>query len=379
MINYMDRIKKMIKNANESKKIKIRIRKKNTDHYSIYLDLWKNNKRSYIYLKRFIKGTKESIISDNEILRYTIAFRDKKEIDLLLNDTGFKLKNSNLSNADFIEYFKSLSLKKKGSTKGKWLSLYRHLHVFSNGKVAINSIDVKFCLSFYNYLNEKGLNTTPKVYYNVFSSALNQLLMDEVIAYNPARKAAKNPEIKIRLQQNKEKPREFLSVEEVKRLIQKPIDNCQTMNAFLFSCFTGLRLIDIRGLTFNDINGNHLYFRQSKTDEDDRMKLHPKALQIINEQKILQSGKSNHIFKLQGNTALNHQIKKWLINANIKKKITFHCARHSFATICLTNDIGIYTVSKLLGHKDIHSTQIYAKLIDKKKDEAIDKLPSFDV
>ena len=62
-------------------------------------------------------------------------------------------------------------------------------------------------------------------------------------------------------------------------------------------------------------------------------------------------------------------------SAGIKKKITFHCARHTFATMCLTYDVDIYTVSKLLGHRDLKTTEIYAKLIDKKKDEAIDRLP----
>jgi site-specific recombinase XerD len=62
---------------------------------------------------------------------------------------------------------------------------------------------------------------------------------------------------------------------------------------------------------------------------------------------------------------------------DIQKKITFHCGRHTFATLCLTYDIDIFTVSKLLGHTDVKNTQIYAKLIDKKKDQAIDKLPTF--
>ena len=67
---------------------------------------------------------------------------------------------------------------------------------------------------------------------------------------------------------------------------------------------------------------------------------------------------------------------KLIQKAGINKRITFHCGRHTFATMCLTYDIGIYTVSKLLGHTDVKHTQIYAKLIDKKRDEAIDKLPA---
>ena len=72
---------------------------------------------------------------------------------------------------------------------------------------------------------------------------------------------------------------------------------------------------------------------------------------------------------------LQFHLRKWIKDAEIEKEISFHCARHTFATMCLTQEVDIFTVSKLLGHKDLESTQIYAKLIDKKKDEAIDKLP----
>ena len=374
MKNLPENIKKKIKSSNESKKIKVRLRKKDTDHYSIYLDLWKNGKREYIYPKRSICGTKESAKADNENLRYTFALRDKKEIDLLLDDTGFELKKRALSKADFIEYFKTLSKTKTGTTQKKWLSLHKHLTDFTNGKLSIEEIDVKFCESFYDYLNTLGSHSTPKVYYKVFIASLNRLQSDGVIIRNPAKIASGKPEMRKKLQQNKEKPREFLSIEEIRRLLETPISDIQIKNAFIFSCFTGLRNSDIRKLTFARFNEGYLYFRQHKTDEDERMKLHPKANEIVNEQRQIQNS-SDNVFSLIDNKAVNKHITRWVKTAEIEKKISFHCARHSFATICLTNDIGIYTVQKLLGHKDIASTQIYAKLIDKKKDEAIDKLP----
>ena len=65
-----------------------------------------------------------------------------------------------------------------------------------------------------------------------------------------------------------------------------------------------------------------------------------------------------------------------MVLSGIEKNISFHTSRHTFATLSLTYDVDIYTVSKLLGHSDVRITQIYAKLIDKKKEEAIDKLPT---
>ena len=371
-----EQLLKIIEGINASKKIKIRFRRTPLGHFSVYLDIWHNNKRKYIHLRKYLEGTKDSLNADKEILRYIIAFRDQKELELLMNDTGFEFKTDK-TKADFVEYFKSVASKKIGSTHRKWMSLYRHLYSFTNGKVMIRSIDVKFCESFYGYINSKCDRSTPKVYYKVFSAALNQLLWDEIITSNPAKKAAKNPDIKHKLKQNKERPREFLSFKEITKLVETPINNRQTRNAFIFSCFTGLRLEDIEELPFKAISEGYLYFRQIKTREDDRMKLHSAAIEIINDQTKLQKGKSKKVFSLIGNKALNRHIDKWIKAAGIEKKITFHCARHSFATICLTNDIDIYTVSKLLGHKDLASTQIYAKLIDKKKDEAIDKIPNF--
>ena len=104
------------------------------------------------------------------------------------------------------------------------------------------------------------------------------------------------------------------------------------------------------------------------------MPLHKNALNIINQQR--KDGRTyGKIFLLSANNNTQSHIKKWVENAGINKHITWHCARHTFATLNLTYGTDIYTVSKLLGHRDIRTTQVYAKLIDKKKVEAINKLP----
>ena len=74
-------------------------------------------------------------------------------------------------------------------------------------------------------------------------------------------------------------------------------------------------------------------------------------------------------------SVINSGLKRWAKAAEIDKNISFHTARHTFATMLLTLDVDLYTVSKLLGHKDIKTTQIYAKIIDKKKQDAVNKIP----
>ncbi len=370
-----EKIMKLIEASNMGKKIKIRLRQKNSDKYSVYLDFFQNEKREYIYLKRYICCLKETYNNDSETLRYVISFRDNKERELLLDETGFKLKKESAQKADYLEVFKNQISLRKGSTQNKWNTVYKHLIQFTNGVCSIEDIDEDFCRNFYEYINKIGKNSTPKIYFKVFTASLNQLCLKEIIPVNPAKKITMHSDIKSKLSGNKYKKKEFLLIEELNQLISNPINNKQVMNAFLFSCFTGLRFEDIKALLFTDIIEKHLYIRQLKTEEDERLKLNETALKILEEQRELMEKSNDFVFKLSDNKVTNKYLKRWTQLAGITKKITFHCSRHTFATLCISNDVDLYTVSKLLGHKDISSTQIYAKLVDKKKDEAIDKLP----
>ena len=85
--------------------------------------------------------------------------------------------------------------------------------------------------------------------------------------------------------------------------------------------------------------------------------------------------KTDKVFQGTKSSWTNLIIANWVLKAGIKKHVTLHVARHTYATLLLTYNVDIFTVSKLLGHTDVKTTQVYAKLIDKKKDEAIDKLP----
>ena len=101
------------------------------------------------------------------------------------------------------------------------------------------------------------------------------------------------------------------------------------------------------------------------------------ARQILTDQpnpKILNMQNTN-IFKIPSQSQLGRVLKQWCKDAGIDKRISFHTARHTFATLALTQGVDLYTVSKLLGHKTIQATQIYAKIIDEKKKAAMELLP----
>lgn len=357
-------ILKKLDGLNHNKNIKLRFKKTATKGYSLYLDLWYDDKRHYEFLKLYVTGKREDQNKDKEKIRVACAMRDQKEIDLFKRRTGFEL-TSTKEKADFIDYLSRLTEKKNHHN---WNSCLKHLINFAGNNLPFKNIDKKFCSDFKEYLLSKVDNNTAQSYFAKFKAALNIAINEDIITTNPA----KNVVIKKR-----DTTREFLTIKEIKMLKSTPSYDIEVKNAFLFSCFTGLRISDIRELTFEKFLDGYLHFRQQKTDRVERIKLHPEAVDILNEQKKIRSkSESDKVFLLPLDSGtLNKVVRNWVKEADISKRITFHCARHTFATLCLNSDIDIYTVSKLLGHRDLKTTQIYAKLIDKKKDEAIDKLP----
>ena len=361
-------ILKKLEKINYKKKIRVRYNRLTKGSYSIYFDISFKGIREYEFLKMYIHGKNETRREDNEKIGYAIALRDKKELELLQDQTGLHF-GTWKTKANFVEYFKS-EVDKKNDTGNTWSSSYVHLYNFTEGKIQFKAIDEKFCEGFKDYLLSKVSKNPASIYFSKFKTTLKIAIKEKIIHSNPAQ------DINIKMVESK---REFLSLEEVKLLQNTSCKYEDVKNAFLFSCFTGLRLSDIWNLTFDNVADGFLNFTQKKTNGVERMKLHNEALTIIDVQKKIHYNlEHNIIFDLRNNTQVTNAIKKWVQKAGIKKHITFHCARHTFATMCLTYDVDIYTVSKLLGHRDIGSTQIYAKLIDKKKDEAIDKLPSLD-
>ena len=152
--------------------------------------------------------------------------------------------------------------------------------------------------------------------------------------------------------------------------------------AFLFACQCGLRLIDIENLVWGNITEDKVCFRQKKTDQMNYQPLSMSAKMILDKVK----GKmdihhyNDKVFNLPTRPTINNTIKTWAKKAGIKNKnVSFHSARHSFATISLGAGVDIYTVQKLLGHSDIASTQVYAKVTDHLKINAINKLPQIQI
>lgn len=343
--------------------VKLRYRHLTNKKYSLYLDIYHNGERIYEFLKIYISGTPDHKDEDMEKLEFAKGLRAKRELELLQNVHGLK-KNIGKSKANFIEFYNKIKDQKTSNIH--WANTYKHLTDFFGQRTQFRAVTPSKCEKFRDYLVGKVSNNSVRSYFHTFKMALRMAVKEGIIDKSPAQSITiKREEIE----------REFLTESELKKLKETPLYHQEVKNAFLFACFTGLRLSDIKALEFEQINEGYLSFRQKKTKGVERMKLNENAMEILEEQKQTHPG-SKLVFKMpKTRDHINLLLKSWASFAGINKNLHFHLSRHTFATMLLTHDADLYTVSKLLGHKEIRSTQIYAKLIDKKKDEAIDKLP----
>jgi site-specific recombinase XerD len=219
-------------------------------------------------------------------------------------------------------------------------------------------------------LNNNG-NTRWKAYRTI-KTFINKAIEDGIIKTDPLKG------VKVR---KPEGNRQYLSQEEVKKLESMYVgfltkDFRRVLQYFLFSCFTGIRFSDIKNLKNSNIfyNSGHLFvsLKQLKTNLPVEIPLGSKAQLYLPDK-----GEPNKaIFHIYGNQNTNRLLKDIMKLAGIHKSISFHCARHTFATIALELSGDIAVVSKLCGHTKISTTQIYAKVLDSSKRNVIGLMDS---
>lgn len=164
-----------------------------------------------------------------------------------------------------------------------------------------------------------------------------------------------------------------LTLDEVKKLIKTPLYRSDVSCAFLFSCFTGLRICDVRRLKFADMHDGVLEVVMQKTKKPIVIPLTPNALRFLPPKKIGESLVFPSLPKQSGH--LNRILKRWAKDALIRKRVTFHTARRTFATITMEYSANIYTVSQLLGHARLNTTLLYVNCALGEKRKAVESVP----
>lgn len=344
--------------------VKLRSKKTKDGGQSLYLDIYYKGKRRYDFLDIKIEKNDKDRKQKKELAE---KIRSQRELEIHAN--AHNLPNYYNGKNDFLEYYESKCLDQSyRSSKNKLIEFSSKQLV--NGKLPFNKIDEKFCEDYKAWLLTKISNNTTWVYIYKLKAVLNKAVKEKLIQYNPAKYVSIKHE---------ETEKIYLTIEELQSLYKTDCDNKVIKRAFLFACYTGLRISDIKELTWGQIREGKLFFKQKKTKSVEYLPLNDTALEILysdNDEKVIPLPETK-VFNIsnQKSKRIGKILRDWAKEAGINKYITFHTARHTFATISLTYGVEIYTVSKLLGHKSLNTTQIYAKIVNEQMNEAVKKLP----
>lgn len=302
------------------------------------------------------------------------TIKSKRIIELTNGEVGIETKEK-VFLLDWMETYRENQEKHDKKDGNQIKVATRILKVYAGERTTLEQIDRKFCLDYIDYLyteyRPKGKrlsNFTLRNYCRVLNSALNAAVRAKLIVTNPLNELERSE--KIRLPENK---RSYMTIEEVGALIATPMKNEAVKSDYLFSCFCGLHVSDIVGLKWKDVFIDRGQYRMAvsmqKTKEPIYLPLSPEALKWMPE--CGDKTAEDHVFDLPSLTQMNLLIKPWAKATGIDKWFTFHTARHTFATMMLTLGADLYMPSKLLGYADVKMTQVYAKIINQKKDDAV--------
>lgn len=374
----MGRPKKVIK-AKEP--IKLRFKKLSNGNRSIYLDIYRDGERFYEFLKLYLipEVNETNRLQNANTLQAANAIKAQKIIELANSEAGIVStpNRSKMRLSDWMKEYSRIKLQNGQSASFHKIvnEAARQLILYKGESVLIKNVDKSFCLGFIDHLKQAKkrngeviTSSTAVAYFECFNHAMNRAVKDGIIRHNPIKNLNEEERIKAPSSQ-----RAYLTIDEVKTLFSVDCSNEVIKQAFLFSCFCGLRISDIMALKWGDVTKDGKQYRarivMQKTQEPIMIPLSESAVKWMPTKG--HKGNDELIFPLPCVQHIGREIKKWIAKSGITKAVTFHTARHTFATMLLTLGVDIYTVSKLLGHKDISTTQIYAEIVDNKKDEAV--------
>jgi integrase len=282
-----------------------------------------------------------------------------------------------LQQTDFIVYMQNVAIRKHKKSSDSilinWNRVVEQLKTFSEGKpLLFSQINMgkaeeirQFMLSAPCGGNRKGTvsHNTAATYFSIFKAVLKQAFIEGYFSVDIS--------ARIKGIQEQESRREHLTVEELNLLAETPCDRPILKRAALFSALTGLRHCDIQKLKWEEIQKDgetyRLNFTQQKTKGVEYMPISEQAYSLCGDP----LKPDQPVFEdLPDPSWISVPLKRWIESAGITRKITFHCFRHTYATLQLAGGTDIYTVSKMLGHTNVKTTQIYAKVVDEKKQKA---------
>ncbi len=293
--------------------------------------------------------------------------RAKRQLEIQAGDYDFLFDSKE---DDFLAYFQEQVDTKRRTSRSNhylWKTALNHFKKFANAFCRFGDVTEKLCADYKNYLAEKtnlGQNSQAS-YFIKFKAVCRTATESKLFKENPALRVSV-AEVEVQ--------KEFLTLEELHRLAATPFKYDNLRRASLFAALTGLRFSDIQKLIWKEVQhskdqGHYIRFQQKKTTGAETLPISEEAFELFGER----GATDDKVFaKLNKYHCL--YLPLWVSKAGIEKAISFHSFRHTYAVLQLSAGTDIYTVSKMLGHRDVKTTQIYAKIIDAKKREAANKI-----
>lgn len=343
--------------------------KKVKDGYSLYIEYYHKKVRSFQFLHLVVssdytstKAQKRILPADKDKMALAHKIHLKAELDFIEN--GYKILQPKKS---CIEFFEEKAEEKNHRT---YKQAFRHLTDFLKGK----AFDAKKETydGFHEYLKALGLSGTSVYHYgNRISILANLAVKSHIISCNEHSSAKKI--------NTTEKVQATLSVKEIASLCasaELDVNNYKT--AFIFACYTGMRISEIQALKWTNIYLEkeipYLSFVEKKTHNERTIQLHDYPLQLL--KNLYKNRKDKELVFEIAPTYINVQIAAWTKELGIDKHVHFHTARHTFGTLLHEYGVDIYTIQKLINHSNIASTEKYTHINDKRLISAVNSLPS---
>lgn len=342
--------------------VRLREKKLKNGGSSLYLDIYLHGVRRYEFLGLYLR--KERTRQDKEVnaetMRMAEAVRMKRQMELQA-----EILDVSRPMVDITLYAFLAAMKDKD-----YMGLAKYIHLYEpNERTLLRHITPIWVRGFRAYLQSENLRQNTKAtYFTCLRTLFNLAVRQGLLMHNPAqgvegfgREATK---------------RTYLTIDEVRAMAETRTGNDVVRRAFVFSCLTGLRFSDIKALTWGKVQiyegQTRIVFTQQKTGGLEYLDIAPDAAELMGER----GRDEQRIFAgLTSTASAAYALEVMRKEAGIEKHITFHTGRHTHATMLLSLGVDIYVVSKLLGHRSITTTQIYAKIIDKTKREAVSRIP----
>lgn len=376
--------------------VTLRRRNLRNGNVSLYLDIYVGGKRSYEYLRLYLipERTKPDRERNKRTLDVALARKARRLTEV--QEGTFGLSSRGDSDVLFLDYMRELGdSRNASSTRKLWGNAVSCLSGMPGmGGLLLADVRADAVLRIRDWLLTGAVNRAYKavddgdskgdgkrggpkllsrntawVYFSKVKCALNSAYRDGIVDFNDSAKVEG-----IRKQ---DPEKSYLTLDELRALWRCDGVEERLRDGFIFSCLTGLRFSDVVSVRFDsveDVNGRkRLRFRQTKTGGQEYLYLSRQAVEIVDRQ--VDKGDGLIFGSLGDVCTMNKKLRKWAEAAGVRKHISFHTGRHTFAVMMLEQGVDIYTVSKLMGHTDVKTTQVYARIVDRRRLDAVDSIP----